>query len=448
MKLLDIQMEDAQKMANGQDLPNFSKAGTGKTLSTLEAFRLKGHSAGLVQGPLTSLYMWKENIEEHLGATAQILHGSKRAIKGNPDFLITTYDTASSSLSPMLKRWFNQHSGGTALINDESHYVRSVTAKRAKTTWGHHFDGVGGLCEDFDDVWNLSGNPMWGHANDLWAQLRPLYPELFAHYRSLEYEDFVGNFCVQKLRKYHPNMAPKMAIVGSTNEIMLNRLLYRDIGAIRREEAPGLPPLRERVLRVPIKGVPKEYAAFFKNKSHDQISAMLSGDSASDDDETLLHEAWKAVSLAKIPQLGDYVAEATRDCPVLLGVWHTDVGAEWVKLLEEKHKLRVGRIYGAVPLKQREAVKNKFNNGDLDVIVGQMSAMKESWNLQAASNHVIIAQSNPSPGTVEQFFKRVYRYGQNNAVQLDHALADHEVDDMLYEIMRSKEKSAERVHLN
>lgn len=431
--LMQIQDEDAEKMASNGDLPNYSKAGTGKTLSTLEAFKRSGHKRGLVLCPQIALTMWENEIKEWVGADAQVLRKSQ-AIKGNPDFIVTTYDLAGRGLRNILYEHFNEG----ALILDEAHYLRRHTSKRTAAVFGNDTDGAGGLSERFDQIWSLTGNPVLRHHDDLWSQIAPLFPWVLEHYGSLEYDDFLRNFCRVKVKKYHERMQPKLAVVGSQNEPVINKILYKDIGAIRRLEAPELPDLIETDLYPKLGVIPSEYAALVNKMSEDDLlKALISSDK---DDQYNMQQVWQAVALAKVSGSAEYIEECAHDAPVLIGVWHNSVGEAYQDTLR-KHGLKVERVYGATPHNKREEIRDKFNAGHIDVIVGQMQAMGVSWNLQEASNRVIVAQDHYSPGVIEQFYKRVYRTGQKRTTYLDFLTSQHPLDRAIAKMRRQRERS-------
>lgn len=435
-KLMQIQDEDAELMASSPDLPNYSKAGTGKTLSTLEAFKRAGYKRGLVLCPQIALTMWEREIKDWVGASASVYRSSTTINPVNStDFIVTTYDLAAK---PFMRRQLYEHFDEGALILDEAHYLRRHTSKRTQAVFGNRCDGAGGFSEKFDTVWSLTGNPILRHHDDLWSQIAPLFPDVLQQYNSLSYEDFARNFCVTKLKKFHKKMQPKVTIIRSQNEPIINKILYKDIGAIRRLEAPDLPELVEQELYPQLGVIPAEYGKLVKSMTEqDLLKALVSSD---DEDEYSMQQVWQAVALAKVKGSIDYLVNAAMSAPVLMGVWHNSVGESYETALKEAG-MRVERVYGATPHGKREEIRDRFNNGDLDFIIGQMQAMGVSWNLQEASNRVVIAQDHYSPGVIEQFYKRVYRTGQANTTYLDFLTSKHPLDRVIRNMRKARERS-------
>lgn len=444
MKLMKIQIEDSTRMASEGDLPNYSKAGTGKTLTTLEAFKKAGHQRALILGPIISLKMWKEEFELWNGGKAQIIRPGSTTVDKDADAVIISYDMAAGSMRSYLYSMFNTLNKGNstgALILDEAHYARTRTTKRSAAIFGNKTDGAGGLMEVFDQVWSLTGNPIYRHADDLWGQLVALFPEVFEHYKILDYNDFVRNFCVTQMKKYNKRMAPKQVIVRSANEQALHHILYNVIKAIRRLDAPDLPELVSRNYYPNLGLIPHHYAALVDKLTEEQIVKSL----VSPDKDDELQKGWQIVSLAKVPDVSAYVADGALDSPVLVGVWHDAVGEAYYQELTERHNLRVARVYGATPALKREQIRDQFNAGDLDVIVGQMAAMGVSWNLQKAASRVVVAQDHYSPAVIEQFYKRVYRTGQKSKVLLDIMTSDHPIDNAVRNIRERKAVSHDKI---
>lgn len=436
-KLMQIQVEDSDRMASEGDLPNYSLAGTGKTLSTLEAFKKAGHKRGLVLCPPIAVAMWEEEIQNWLGADVQVLKNGGTTIRKDADFVVCAFDTAKGAQRPYIYKAFNEG----ALILDEAHYLRRHESKRTCAVFGDYTDGAGGFSEKFDQVWSLTGNPIYRHHDDLWSQLVPLFPDVLDQYGCLEYEDFVRNFCVSKLKQHNKHMAPKLTIIRSQNEPIINKILYKDIGAIRRKEAPELPELIESRLFPQLGVIDSEYAKLVKSMSEqDLLKALVS---SNDDDEYMMQQIWQAVALAKVKSASEYIAECVKTAPVLVGVWHSSVGEAYLDMLT-KMGVNAKRVYGATPQREREAIRDAFNAGNIDVIIGQMQAMGVSWNLQKASNRIIIAQDHFSPAVIEQFYKRVYRTGQTQKTYLDFLTSKHPLDMAIEKVRRQRQRSQEK----
>ncbi len=87
-------------------------------------------------------------------------------------------------------------------------------------------------------------------------------------------------------------------------------------------------------------------------------------------------------------------------------------------------------IDGDVPHKERAEIISAFQNGQKRVLLGTISTMGESINLQRA-NHVIRMDRSFNPATNQQAVDRVDRQGQERECYLTDIIAEHTVDDLV-----------------
>ena len=432
------QMTDAGLMAEG-DTPNFSLPGTGKTLTALKAHDITGNARALVMCPPIAMYMWQQEAEQFLGVKADVLTKNRNVEPGS-DFVIVPYDRGVN-MAGYLKQVFD--TGHHSLILDESHYARGYTTKRARTIYGPELDGHHSLIEYFDNVWQLTGTPIYRYADDLYTQLAALFPAALAKYKAHTFERFCLKFTRRARVSYHSRMREKTVVQGNQNEKLLQKLVYGEIGAIRRSTIENLPDLNER--KVFISSKPNKTLANILGKLSDkEIERILGGTLIEGDDvkrKDNAQQLWQAHVLGRVKDTSAYVADACMHGPVLVGVWHDSVGKELEYELQRMGR-NFHRVYGGTPPKMREAIRNDFNAGNIDGIIGQLSAMGTAWNLQELCKHVIIAQDYYSAAIIEQFYKRVYRRGQKNKVQLDFITSNHAIDDAIERIRHTKATGA------
>jgi hypothetical protein len=431
IELTHDQLADAIKMANVPDLPNFSKAGTGKTHTALKALEVFRPTQSLILCPLIAVDWWAEQARDFIGMDARVLTSGDSKFGG--DVMITTYDVARN----MASRLFEHYKSG-ALIMDESHYVRNPDANRTKAIFGQRADGYGGLVSRFDTAWCMSGTPIEGYANDMWTQAGVLHPAVWDKYDVRTYGEFCDRFTFRRKKQFNPRMQPVWKISGNTNEGLLHRIVYQEIGAIRRQEAPGLPALRMRRLHVPIKLTAEVRRAMAGLTSAEIVERINS-------DEEVMAKIWKVIGLAKVPEIVPYCGDLMRDGPLLLGCWHRDVMTEYEQAFKAMGK-RVIQVNGDTPASQISQIRNDFNAGNIDCIIGQMRKMGVSWNLQEACSNVVIAEIHPSPSMLEQFYKRVYRFGQKRPVQVDIILSTTNVDEALDGVQMRKATSDAKIN--
>lgn len=427
-KLTDEQVEDVEKIAQAIDLPNFSKPGAGKTFTTIGAVERMGFNNGVVVGPPSSMMMWQETLERELdGCYAQWLQTKDTQIDPLADFYVLTYAVLEAHFSALMQGKYG------FITADESHYLKTPKSKRTIAMYGPKTDGAGGLYETGEQFWNLTGTPIDRYADDLWAQLRPTQPEVLQKYGVLEREKFERTFCIMQYKLFGKMKQGKWRSIRNQNERVLNRMLYDEIGAIRRSVLNVPVKFREVTVSCPLTGDLRRYLA---GKTLEEIEeAILKGG-----DE--INEARQLVGLGKMKDSVDYIHGVAKRQPVLVGYWHTAVGKELTARLQAK-KLVAHRIGGDVTQTRRELYRRAFNAGEVDVIVGQIASMSESMNLQEHGCYVIIAEDDWSAAKIEQFYKRVARKGQHNEVQVDFLRAHGiPVDDALRNVRENKREGA------
>lgn len=167
-------------------------------------------------------------------------------------------------------------------------------------------------------------------------------------------------------------------------------------------------------------------------------------DKINGEDEALA-KIWKVVGLAKVPEVVTYSGDLLHNGPLLIGCWHRDVMDEYEKAFMKMGK-RVAQVNGSTSNAMKDSIRQDFNKGNIDVIVGQMRSMGVSWNIQEACSNVVVAETYPSSATVEQFYKRVYRRGQTRPVDVDFVIADNPIDEALDAVRRRKGESDERIN--
>lgn len=434
--LLPTQIEDVAQITHGEDIPNFSLPGTGKTLTTIGAIdRLKLHT-GVVVCPPVATSMWVDTLEEELGASVQWLKTRDTVVNRNSDFWVMSYGVVIDQ-APNL---FGRPAG--ALVVDESHYVKNTEAGRTQAIFGVDNSGSGGLYEDSVQCWCLSGTPIERYADDLWSQLRATQPEALDKYGAITLAGFQRQFCRMEYKSYgNDKQITKYVSVANQNERLLNRLLYTDIGAIRRTMAevdPYMPEVKFRTIFTPAKITP-ELRAILAGKTEQQIMEMIlmGGDE--------ITRARRLMGMAKLNGVMDYI-KSQADHPLVVGFWHVDVGTEIYKQLC-KSGFPANLIHGGTTAPARDRIKKRFMEGEIDVLVGQMQAMGVAMDgLQFRGSHVIMAEDDWSAAKVEQFYKRLARQGQRQHVQVDFCNSEEAVDTALVKIRQRKDMGARLIH--
>ena len=428
--LMPTQLIDVQKQMGTEDLPNYSDPGTGKTLTTIGSIEAMKFQSGLVIGPVISLPMWCRTISLELGAKVQHIKKGSDRVDLTADFHVMSYSMATSHFAYMMEQ---RHD---ALVLDESHYLASPESLRTRSVYGPRTDGNGGLFSTSRYCFTLTGTPITRYQDDVWAQLRALHPTLLQKYGVLEEKHFKDTFTYQGMKQYNPRMRPSLQVIRSKNEDLFRKMVFEDLGAIKRTIADVdafMPPVTFRHVDTAFKTNPDLTALVRHKNVHDVETLLNSGDLA-------MTTARRLLGVAKAQAASEYVLSLAATDQVLVGYWHTEVGEAIVSLLR-REGINAQLIGGKTSSDDRDQIVQGFETGEVRVIVGQMMAAGVSLNLQKRCRNVVLAELDYSPTIVNQFFKRVWRLGQTQHTQVDYCVADHIVDHVQMKLLDGKQTS-------
>ena len=439
MKLMKHQLEDAAFLASKKIAGCFSGMGSGKTLTALEAVHLvRNHVSEkvIIIGPPISLHMWAEEFETHLSAGlngAQIIRTGKQMLDVTADAYVMSYEIATKRVEEL------KALGAKVLICDESHALKSWDAKRTQAILGSTR-----LVDHVDHAWFLTGTPETKWHDDLYPFLLAADPDGLMNRTGGDSMDrFHLRYCVTQERKFSPyQKVPTVLTVGNRNTEELNKWLFDGGLAVRRELADvrkEMPPITINRLQVELEMTPelKRELKDLKGLSPRQLV-----DSIEDGQMASLR---RMIGVAKVKEAAkeiiDRVSSGTR--PILIGCWHRDVIDALLNALEAKG-INAQAIDGRTSMQHKGLFTDMFNDGRLDVLVGQISAMGVSLNMQGGS-HIIVIEEDFSPAVMDQFYARCHRMGQKNHVHVDIFEDGTELGQAVSRIAQAKQREHRKV---
>ena len=435
MELLPHQIKDAKFLASRKIAGCFNGMGTGKTLTALQATIEAEVLRAVIIGPPISLRMWAQEAANWTGAKVQILAKGSTPIDRDPEveILICSYEIATKRQHELMA-WAREPLNGmrTALICDESHALKSTKAKRTKAVLGR-----GGMCEAFEHTWLLTGSPMTRWADDLIPFLFRAAPqEIKKKIGALNIDRFNLRYCIVQERKFPGAYRPVKMTVGSRNLDELGAILATC--ATRRtldDVWESMPSLTHTRLAVEVSGV----AAI--NRAIEKMTMAQIEDAIAQNDENLATMR-RELGLSMIPEAADFIwqrADAEQGA-ILVGAWHREVIDGLVEELTKK-KLRVAKLDGRTPAAQKTELQRQFNEGELDVLVGQIAAMGVSLNLQKGGNAIVVVEEDWSPSVMDQFYARLHRMGQGKPVHVDTLYVDNKLAKAVHAISMAKRRA-------
>lgn len=332
------------------------------------------------------------------------------------------------------------------LILDESHYLKSIDAKRS-----HAVLAKGGLIHRATRTWALSGTPAPNHAGELYPILK-----CFGAWPG-SYAAFEGHFC----RTAHTPFGTK--ILGNRNTPELRALLANLV--LRRKKVDvmtELPAISFHDLVVEPAPVDEElyFADYYLMKQEDDlhrklreqqqgIDTLLDLTGSGRDGLKVMEGMAKSVStilrytgISKAPPLieiiKDELAHNHYEKIVIFAI-HRDVIEQFRVGLS---KFKPVTLYGGTPAEKRQANIDRFiKEKKCRVFIGNIDAAGTGIDgMQHVCSEALFAEYKWTPGPNSQAAMRLHRIGQTKPVRIRIALAADTYDERVGVVVRRKTK--------
>tara|TARA_A100001035_G_scaffold138170_1_gene108631 strand:- start:983 stop:2332 length:1350 start_codon:yes stop_codon:yes gene_type:complete len=439
VQLLQHQVEDATFLSSKPGVRGlFSGMGSGKTLTAIEALAQVRHVNEQYDGfggdvvviaPPITLTMWAEEIYEHTGLPTQIIRKGSDKIDADADVIILSYDLATKRAADL--HWLTP----SVLICDEAHALKNIKAKRTKAILGR-----GGLCEAAEFTWLLTGTPITRYNDDVYAfLLRAAGPESFRErLGGTGIDRFRLRHCVTQLKSFGRGR-PTPVVVGNRNTEELSEWIFGGGFAVRRElqevwdAMPDLTISHLEVGYTASASLKRELSKLSDLDLDDLEESLLSGDGH-------IATVRRQLGIAKVPASAKEIVDRVEagNSPILVGAIHHDV-IDALDVYFRSAGIVHGVIDGRTPNAHRDQFIDAFNAHDIDVLVGQISAMGVGVNLQGG-HHIVEVETDWSPAIMDQFRARCHRMGQAKTVHVDVFNTDTNLDRAIRRIQATKRR--------
>lgn len=435
-KLFPHQDKGAAFLADRKFAGLFFGMGTGKTVTSLEAAKRVGSEFVVVIAPPIALPMWQREAEAYLGGKAQILKTGSTKIDPDAKIVVVSYAIAQKRKDELRDEL--SYGEATVLICDESHALKNPKAKRTAAVLGK-----GGIASGAVYSWLLTGTPITRWNDDMFAFMcRADIPGMKQRCGGVALERFQMRFTVRQERKFPGARWPVKMVVGNRNVEELADWVYNGGHALRvdlDEVFKDMPPLTTNAYVIPL-----DASAELKAKLA-EVKKMKLADlqKAVENKEPALATIRREIGMAKVKAAANEIAERVESGQnILVGAWHTDViDALDAELL--KRGYTVGVIDGRKSSAHKEDICGAWNAGHLQVIVGQIAAMGVSLNLQQGGSQIVVVEEDWSPTIMDQFYARLWRYGQEKHVHVDILRGDNKLEEAVARIASTKGRQAE-----
>lgn len=355
--------------------------GLGKTTQALHALDGVGAKTALVVCPASVRSGWAKEAREWGTKCALEVISYNGAVNGEVD-TGTLYD---------------------AIILDEVHFLKTVDSQRTQAIFGNN----SGLARFAKYKWGLSGTPILNRPREFYPILKTLHGKALHPYNT--WASFTQRYCGAFFDGFSINTKGASHIDelrGKLDGFMLRRT--------KKEVLPELPAriisypeieLSQAELR-PILDVEREIGnrEAYLSATHESFAQL--GDLA-----TLRRITGSAMA----PKIAAFCADMVDVTgKLVVFAWHREV----IKELAERLKVyRPAVFVGGMNDREKDAVKDRFINGDSRIFIGQITAAGTGLDgLQTVCSNVVFAELSWVPGEMAQAIDRLHRMGQDETV--------------------------------
>jgi SWI/SNF-related matrix-associated actin-dependent regulator 1 of chromatin subfamily A len=367
--------------------------------------------------PSNVKYNWAKEVRTWMpDATVEVVNGYKGPIE-EADFTIINYDIISRRLEQL-----EQMSFGISIL-DESHYIKNSKTDRTKATVE--------IADRSESVLCLSGTAITNRPSEYFTTLNLLRKAQFSSWLS-----YVRRYC----SAYNDGFGWK---TGGASNIEELHAISRDfaIRRLKKEVMAELPDkIRQSIPVVPTKAELKEYRQRQRDWGDDYSQIRDSGRSLPAGYVlNMLTDLRHNCGVMKVGPVSEWVIDYKKnnERPIVVFAHHKNVVAPLVSILKLE-KLRVDTITGGVKSERRSEIVDRFQAGEIDVLVCSTLAAKEGLTLTAADT-VVFVEREWVPGWEEQAEDRVNRIGQD--AQTVHALyftVEGTIDEKFHQLIEQK----------
>ncbi|MFF1697612.1 DEAD/DEAH box helicase [Streptomyces sp. NPDC058257] len=412
--------------------------GLGKTITLISLHlhrQLDSESAGptLVVCPTSLMGNWQREIEKFApGTRVRRFHGAQRGLEDLADgeFVLTTYGTMRLDADSLA------HAQWGMVVADEAQHVKnpySATAKQLRT--------IGARARVA-----LTGTPVENNLSELWAILDWTTPGLLG-----------------KLGTFRTRYA--QAVEGGKDPAAAERLgqLVRPFLLRRRKSDPGiapeLPPKTETDRAVSLTA---EQTGLYEAVVRETLAEISGADGFSrrglivklltglkqicnhpaqylKEDKPRIEG--RSGKLELLDELLDTIL--SEDASVLIFTQYVQMAR-----LIEQHLAARGTpsqfLHGGTPIAAREAMVERFQDGEVPVFLLSLKAAGTGLNLTRAE-HVVHYDRWWNPAVEAQATDRAYRIGQTQPVQVHRLIAEGTIEDRIAEMLVRKRELADAV---
>lgn len=391
-------------------------------------------------------------------AESKVINKKTEHIWPHTDVVIVNYDMLKQFSTQIRKHEWD------LVCADEAHLLKTPTTIRSK-----YFFGQDDRKEPIEPIRYkrlvlLTGTPIMSQPSELWTFVRECDPTDLGS----SWLKFVHKYCAAEDTPYGLDVSGASNLEELNQKLRLSFMVRRDKRSVLKE----LPEKTRELVVFPkdkleaivkkektivdkaleayekLLGIQNENKFVYIDSLIEELGSVESEDwedainRLSPQNKLLFTElslAREEVALAKAGLVTDHVKNLVA-CgeAVIVFAYHKSVIQELHKRLSAAG-LRISVVTGETSLAKRQAAVDAFQNGELDGIIGNITAMGVGWTLTYGST-VVMAELDWVPAMMEQAEDRAWRHGQKNAVLAQYLIVDGSVEaNMAYKIIAKME---------
>lgn len=419
--------------------------GLGKTLIMLDYLKRAGMKALVVAPMMVATRTWPQEIHKWTDFSHVLLHGPDKGdlYRQKADIKVINYDGVKWFYDQVVK-YGSIDLRDRVLILDEPTAIKSHKSVRFKrlAPLRHFFRDTG--------IFNLGATPMPNGYQDLWSQYF-MIDGGDALYRN--YDDFEDEFFIRdKYNKYKVDLRPGADKIIQARVAPITSVL-------RAQDHLEMP--ESIFINVPVElpaGVRHQYNKFRDDYIMEfgrDLEHTLTADSAGihsgkcrqvtqgaiyheDGERDVKKRSYTPVHRAKLNALIQLLEEANGD-PILCPIYFSFEYAEICSVMGYEVPL----IAGGVPEWKKQQILDKWDKGEIPLLVVHPSSMSHGLNMQTGG-HIIVWYG--MPWSLEQYIQlngRLIRPGQLNPVRIYFISAMDTADDRVALVLANKHATQE-----
>lgn len=433
----DYQITGANWLARGAETGTGFAAlgddpGLGKTAQAIRALDILGHRRALIICPAAVRHVWPSEFQKWGQMDRRVLLMDESVQLGawfenRFDVGVCSYEFAKKHKKFIAEEYY------PALVIDEAHYLKNKLAARTKAIYGVETNRYRSVAGSAGHVFALSGTFMTNTPLDLYSLLRAsgVYKGTVTEFERAFFQvHWEGN---------KPTLIVRDRDLPELRELVKRVVLRRSISLL------NLPPMRMTTLD--IAGDQTEILSLlreFPGLDRAILDAVEAGN-VSFLDAQHIGTLRRLTAEAKAPGFAEYLAETIAgglDKAVVMG---THVKAlSIIRDVLEARGVKVVMLTGQTPNKERGEVVDQFQNGDAQVLIGNMITAGTGHTM-TSSRMIYMFETDWVPATNAQALGRIKRKGQTRSMLATFVGLKDSVDQQVAKRVAEKTEQIMRV---